>query len=317
MIQKKMEAVNAGILGLCVGDALGLPVQFKKREYLKTNPVSEMIPTQRLNFPKGTWSDDSSLTLCLAESLSRGYNLNDIANNFLKWFKTGFLTPDNKAIDIGNTVKEAMMKLDQGIDPIASGGNTLENNGNGSLMRILPLAFFLDSSNFDEIVKYRIIKEVSGITHSHEYSVVACYIYIDIALGLLKNLSILESYHEICKNKKKYEDLLDSNGKNLFQRILNLEINNLSEKDIISTGFVVHSLEASLWSLLTSNAYEETMIKAVNLGDDTDTTAAIAGGLAGIHYGIKNIPLRWLNDLRNVEIIESISNRFCESIYTN
>lgn len=317
MRKKDLNLIRSGIIGVCVGDALGSPVQFKMRKYLKNNPITEMIGLSSWKMSKGTWSDDSSLTLCLAESLSRGYNIKDIANNFLKWFRKGFLTPDDIAFDIGRTTSASMHRIEEGFIPEEAGGKNIDDNGNGSLMRILPLSFYLESKVTDNNLYYEIIKNVSSITHAHMYSIIACFIYIDIATQMIKGESFKESYLQILSNKNYYFNLLDADGKEKFNRILNGNIETCNEEDISSTGFVIDSLEASLWCLLNSKSYRETLLKAVNLGGDTDTIAAIAGGLAGINYGIENIPKSWMNDLRKVELIEEVCKNFSYYCYAS
>jgi ADP-ribosylglycohydrolase len=183
MKEKNKDLIRSGIFGVCIGDALGLPVQFKSRSYLKKQPITEMIELNSLRILKGTWPDDSSLTLCLADSLSRGYDLRDIASNFINWYRKGFLTPDGIAFDIGVTTAASIRRLENNYSPNESGGMSIYDNGNGSLMRILPLAFFLDSKKYNSDVSYKIIKDVSSITHGHIYSLISCLIYIDMAIS--------------------------------------------------------------------------------------------------------------------------------------
>jgi ADP-ribosyl-[dinitrogen reductase] hydrolase len=308
-MKSNLYLIRSGIFGVCIGDALGLPVQFKDRNYLKNSPITKMVATSSLNIPKGTWSDDSALTLCLAESLSRGYNLDDIAKNFLKWFKNGFLTPDDNAFDIGRTTQISMEKLEKGVLPNESGGKSIKENGNGSLMRILPLSFYIERNEINKEIYYEMIKDVSSITHRHIYSILSCIIYIDIAVELIRGNSIKNAYLKICNNKNNYFKYLSLKEKDAFIRILSGEINLLQENDILSTGYVIDSLEAALWCLLNSRNYMDTVLKAVNLGGDTDTIAAIAGGLAGINYGFESIPIEWLSDLRKVELIEDVCRK--------
>ncbi|MEM7184385.1 MAG: ADP-ribosylglycohydrolase family protein [Spirochaetota bacterium] len=307
--------LKSGIYGVCVGDAFGLPMQFKTRKYMEENPISNMTDLKSLSIPKGTWSDDSSLTLCLAESLSRGFDLSDISQNFIKWYEEGFLTPDNKAFDVGNTTEKAMTKLKNGILPENSGGQKVEDNGNGSLMRILPLSFYLSLKETNEDVYYDQIRLISSITHAHGISIIACSIYIDFAIQLIHGNSIKEAYVGICRKQKKYFEISDTIGVENYSRILNGNLSEEKRADINSSRYVVESLEAALWCLLTSNNYEETILKAVHLGDDTDTVAAIAGGLAGLYYGFDTIPKQWLEDLRKKDIIDKVCEKFSNYLY--
>lgn len=187
------NTVKAGILGLCIGDALGVPVEFKKREDLKKSPVSGYLEYMSWNQPKGTWSDDSSLTLCLADELTKGYDLEKIGQSFVKWNKYGHWTAHGKLFDIGGTTRHSIARLIKGESARFSGNIFEEDNGNGSLMRILPLAFYLkDEENIEKL--YQTVKEVSSITHAHFRSVFACFIYVVFTLQLIKGKTKKEAY---------------------------------------------------------------------------------------------------------------------------
>ena len=309
----KLDLIKSGIWGVCVGDALGLPVQFKPRSYMTQNPITNMIGFGTYNQPPGSWSDDGSLTLCIAESLSRGYDLNDIANNFRKWFQTGFLTPYGTAYDIGNSTSSSVKRLLSGTSPLQSGDANMEANGNGSLMRTLPLAYLFHFQNTPEDKKLQITKEVSAITHAHPLSVVSCSIYIDFVLQILEGNSIQNSFQKIVADKNKYYQLLTKSEQTYFENILEKDLKNFTESEIKSSGFVIDSLEASFWCLLNSSTYKETVIKAVNLGEDTDTIAAIAGGVAGIFYGYDTIPDSWIQVIANGSEINRVCELFAKS----
>ncbi|WP_407404012.1 ADP-ribosylglycohydrolase family protein [Chryseobacterium sp.] len=302
--------VKSGIFGLCIGDALGVPVEFKKRENLKLSPVTGYLEYRSWNQPKGTWSDDSSLTLCLAEELTKGYHLEKIGESFVKWVKYGHWTAHGKLFDIGGTTRHSIARLIKGESAKFSGNIFEEDNGNGSLMRILPLAFYLSNEeNIDTI--YQTIKEVSSITHGHFRSVFACLIYIIFAIELLKDKSKKEAYFNTQKIALEYAEKQGFNLKEieLFDRILKNEISEYPEDEIKSSGYVLHSLEASFWCFLNSENYSEAVLKAVNLGEDTDTTGAITGGIAGIYYGFKNIPQEWINELVRKKDIEKLCEK--------
>ena len=302
MINKILD----GIFGLCIGDALGIPVEGKTRDYLKSNPVKNI---RRCGIQKqyyGIWSDDSSLTFCLADSLCNGFDLNDVADKFVQWLYKGLWTSFGKAYGIGRTTRLAIKRYKQGnINPANAGAIDEYSNGNGSLMRILPLAFVLQKLPFEKRVS--IISDVSSITHGHIRSIIACVIYIEIALNLLAGQDLREAYNNMKKPIMKYYTGQDE--LNHFSRILQDDISELKEEEIKSSGYVVDTLEASLWCLLTSNSYKETVLKAVNLGEDTDTTGAVAGGLAGIYYGFESIPEEWVNQIARKDDIEELAER--------
>lgn len=302
--------VKGGIIGVCIGDALGVPVEFKDRDYLKRFPVTKMLEYMSWNQPKGTWSDDSSLTLCLAEELTKGYDLEKIGQSFVQWVKYGRWTAHGKLFDIGGTTREAIARLIKGESARLSGNIFEEDNGNGSLMRILPLAFYLENEN--DIQKlYQIVKEVSSITHGHFRSVFACFIYIIFAIQLLKGKNKTEAYAYIQKITLEYAEKqwFSLTEVELFQRILKNDISSYPEDEIRASGYVLHSLEASLWCFLNSESYSEAVLKAVNLGEDTDTTGAITGGLAGIYYGFENIPQQWIDELVRKNDIEKLCEK--------
>lgn len=300
----KSKVIHSALFGLAVGDALGVPVEFKSRASLRENPVTDMQGFGTHHQPAGTWSDDSSLTFCLADSLCSGYDLQDIAQKFLQWYHADLWTPHGEVFDIGIATSKAINKIANGADPVLCGGNGEADNGNGSLMRILPLVFYLQKENDIEVI-FNKVKEVSSVTHAHFRSVFACFIYIIYALELLKNSDKAMAYTKIKSIVQVFIDENDFDYAEIkhFERILKGDISSLSEDEIYSSGYVVHSLEASLWCVLTTQTYKDAVLKAVNLGEDTDTTAAIVGGLAGLIYGFESIPQEWMNVLvKQIEI---------------
>lgn len=299
--------VKAGIFGVCIGDALGVPVEFKTREILKRFPVETMQEFGSWNQPKGTWSDDSSLTLCIAEQLTKGYDLEKIGESFVKWVKYGHWTAHGRLFDIGGTTRHSIARLMKGESARFSGNIFEEDNGNGSLMRTLPLAFYLkDEENIEKL--YQTVKEVSSITHGHFRSVFACFIYVIFAIELIKGKDKKEAYHHTRKIALEFAGNQVFNPKEiqLFDRVLKNDISKFHEDTISSGGYVLHSLEASLWCFLNSESYAEAVLKAVNLGEDTDTTGAITGGIAGIYYGFESIPEEWINVLARKNDIENL-----------
>lgn len=302
--------IKSGLFGLAIGDALGVPVEFESRAFLKENPVTEMTGFGTHNQPLGTWSDDSSLTFCLAESLCKGFDLSDIARNFIKWYSSEFWTPHGEVFDIGIATRNAIHNIGKGYEPELCGGFEEKDNGNGSLMRILPLVFYLEYEKDIEVI-YQKVKAVSSITHAHFRSVFACFIYVVYCLEIMNGKDKTESYKKmqniiaVFLKDKKFNPIEIQ----LFDRVLKNNIVEYPENEIHSSGYVLHSLEASLWCFLNSNSYEETVLKAVNLGDDTDTTGAISGGLAGIYYGIENIPKKWTEVLVKKNDIESLAEK--------
>ena len=300
------------LIGSAVGDALGVPVEFKSRQYLQQNPVTDMMGYGTYNMPPGTFSDDSSMMFCLAESLCNGYNVNDIAEKFQMWMHEGYWTADGEVFDIGISTRKAINRLRVVKNPTEAGSTCESDNGNGSLMRILPLAIFTKDLSIDE--RCEIVKEVSSITHAHNRSVLACIYYIEFALNVLDSENLEEAYlntnfwlklfleeNEIYKNEFPY-----------FERILNGKLIDLKEDEIKSTGYVMDNLEASIWCLLHTDSYKDCVLKAVNLGHDTDTIACIAGGIAGIYYDAETIPTNWIEQLARVDDILHLAEQLEE-----
>ncbi|GAA4107551.1 ADP-ribosylglycohydrolase family protein [Aquimarina addita] len=310
-----LEHIKGGIFGVAVGDALGVPYEFLDRDQMKKKPARDMIGYGTHNQPEGTWSDDSSLTFCLMESLCSGYDLNDIGRKFIQWGNQKIWTPYGYVFDIGITTKYALHYLDQGNNPEICGGMDEHSNGNGSLMRILPIVFFLKNEN-DIQKRYNVVKSVSSITHAHFRSVFACFIYVEYALLLLEGKDKVEAYATIKKPILDFGIRNEFNPKEigLFERILEEDISKQDRFNIKGTGYVLRSLEASFWCLLTTDSYQEAVLKAVNLGEDTDTTAAITGGLAGLYYGYDTIPEAWKFQLARFEDIETLIERFNKSL---
>ena len=285
-----MTKIYDGIMGVVVGDAVGVPFEFQARDRFH---VTDMNGYGTFDLPPGTWSDDSSMTLATVDSLARKgkVDIYDIMQNFSLWFSDNYFTPYDNTFDVGRTTYYAIQRFMQGTPPELCGGAANWNNGNGSLMRILPLAF----TDCDD----ETIDAVSSLTHAHEISKMACRIYIKIARHLLQGGDLKEVLKNIPVERIE------------FERLPLLE--TLPRERIESSGYVLDTLEAALWSLLHSNSYRECILLAVNLGGDTDTVAAVAGGLAGIMYGTggeKGIPEEWIDQIAKKEWIGELCSEF-------
>ena len=307
--------LSNGIIGLAIGDALGIPAEFKSREELKRYPITDMIGDGTYNLPAGTWSDDTSMTLATIDSIiSTGtINPNDMANKFLNWFRNAEYTATNETFDIGRTTLQSLAKYELKLYDASNCGEDNEySNGNGSLMRILPIAYYIyykDVTDNQEI--YNIVKQVSSITHAHEVSILGCYIYVRFALELLNGKNKIEAYNNI---KKLDYSMFNNTTIDKYSRILNNNIQNLNEENISSSGYVVSTLEAAMWLFLSSNDYNNTILRAVNLGEDTDTVAACTGGLLGLYYGIESIKSSWKQNLKRYDYIVELCDKFDETI---
>ena len=294
------------LYGVCVGDALGVPVEFKSREYLKKNPITKMCSGGVHGQEEGVWSDDSSLTFCLAESIIEGYDVNLLATKFIKWKNEGYWTATGEVFDIGNTTRQSIINLSNGVYPTFAGGLNEIDNGNGSLMRILPLVILIRDLSMNDRLK--LIKEVSSITHAHNRSVISCFYYLEFALQIMDGKDKFEIYESL---KITVSEFLNSNtiyrGEKIhFERLLNENIYELGEDAIQSGGYVIQTLEASIWCLLITENFKDAVITAVNLGGDTDTTGSVTGGLAGLLYGFESIPNKWLLPIAKTNKINSL-----------
>ena len=288
-----MKKIYNGLMGLIVGDAVGAPVEFLERDSFH---LTGMVGYGSHNVPPGTWTDDSAMALATVESIARlgVVDANDIMHNFALWLTKAEFTPYGRTFGVGNTVMRALLKYLDGTPAEQCGCPNRGDNGNGALMRILPLAY----TDCDDAI----IDTVSGLTHAHEISQTACRIYIEIARWLLQGYKLRQVLH-------KYE--IFPIAQKELQRIPAIE--NCSRDQISSSGYVVDTLEAALWSLLHSNNYRECILTAANLGGDSDTTCAVAGGLAGIIYGIggeKGIPEGWIAEIVRKDWIAELCESF-------
>ena len=313
--QNLQEHVISGVMGLCIGDALGVPVEFSTREERKANPVTDMVGNGTYDLPAGTWSDDSSLTFCLMDAIMHGGGPDEILKNFCAWMDEGFMTPGGVALGIGRATRSAIEKKKKGVDPIHCGGTGERDNGNGALMRILPLAFYFRYLPLDEIL--RRTEEISSLTHRHPRSQIACGIYVIAAVLLIQGYGKQKAIQEACATVMEWYKLRNGYSKERahFSRLP--QIWQYREEEIRSTGYVVDTIEAAFWCFARSTDYASCVLLAVNLGSDTDTTAAVAGGLAGIFYGLDNIPTQWLDRLAKHAEIEALCQDFSQWIMQN
>lgn len=297
------DAPLALLLGVAVGDALGVPVEFRARG---TFHVTGMQGYGTHNQPPGTWSDDTSLTLALADALLPDQcSMERIAAGFRNWYFHAAYTAHGKVFDVGNATARAIRRLQEGCAPEKAGGSGEQDNGNGSLMRIAPLVFFLSGTD-DPRTRFALVKKVSSITHAHSWSVAACFLYIELLDKILKGRSGAAGYEEL-KEEFRHHSFLHPATLARFDRLLKGDIRRLAERDIRSSGFVVDTLEAAVWCFLTTDNYRDAVLKAVNLGEDTDTTGAVTGALAGLAYGTRGIPGVWRRQLAGIEEIRRIA----------
>ncbi|MBQ3045608.1 MAG: ADP-ribosylglycohydrolase family protein [Clostridia bacterium] len=289
MKTKNSAHLKNAVLGFAVGDALGVPFEFKARDTFK---AADMVGYGTHNQPAGTWSDDSSMLLATLESLieCKKIDYDDIMQRFIRWVDNGDYCPYGECFDIGHTTLTAVGRFKNGYDPVRCGGRGFGDNGNGSLMRILPIAFF--EHTVDDILN------LSSLTHAHEISLMSCRLFVQLAENLMSGMT----KEEAIQNLKCCVDECENIPK----------IASFPREKIRSTGYVVDTFEAAVWCLMTTGSYRECVLEAVNLGDDTDTVAAVAGALAGIYYGIgseKGVPEEWINKLAKLDWINGLIDK--------
>ena len=316
-MEEMKNKIKAVMIGHAVGDALGVPVEFCSRKELKLNPVTCMRGNGTYPVPAGAWSDDTSMSLAALDSLSGGkLDYDDVMIKFGEWYYDDKYTPTGEMFDVGNTCSFAIDNYFAYHQPISECGLTEErSNGNGSLMRIHPFVLYayIKFLNGTEEGYWRwmgCIKGGSMLTHAHERSIMGCHIYADCLSFLLKEPT-KDSLKEGIRFAEADLDYLPEFEP--YRRIFEPGFEKLPMAAIKSTGYVVDTLEAALWCVLTTDNYHDCVLKAVNLGDDTDTVAAIAGGLAGALYGYDAIPSEWKETLIKRDYIEAMCNKAAEA----
>ena len=308
------QFIEGAILGSVVGDALGVPGEFMTREELGENPITDMIGGGAHEQLPGTWSDDTSMTLCTIESIiEKGIDYDDQMYRFADWLWSATNTARDEVFDVGGATKHAIFRYMKKT-PALECGELAENTcGNGSLMRIMPTALYIVGQYGNHELDDRaaaIIHNTSKCTHAHVRCQIACGIFCSIVFqmtcgGDLHNAvkGGLASAIQYYRQKQEYASMIGE-----FETLVNID--KWTEEEIQSTGYVLHTLQAALWCLLTTNGYAECVLKAVNLGSDTDTTAAVAGSLAGLWYGEKQIPRDWSEKTVKYENIQTRVKEF-------
>lgn len=300
------------IMGVVVGDALGCPVQFESREEVERHPVLSMRGYGTFNLPAGSWTDDSSLTLALLESIKRtgGIDCKDIMDNFVRWLDDGEFTPYGYAYDIGRGTMSAIHRYKRDHKPQEAGNVDERSNGNGSLMRIMPAVLYCIGKRLPDSEAIDIIHKVGSLTHAHIRSNIACGLYFFMAASILSGEGPLNGRLQdgLDRGFAFYAgSLADQENLRYYDRLRDLTaFADQSEDAIRSSGYVVDTIEAAVWALVKTDSFQSALLRAVNLGDDTDTVGAIAGGLAGLYYGFDAIPDDWVAALQRREWIEAL-----------
>lgn len=283
------------LLGLAAGDAVGTTVEFRAKDSFP--PVTGMEGGGPFHLQAGQWTDDTSMALCLAESLvtCNGFDAKDQMNRYLNWWKWGYLSSTGHCFDIGMTVASALQKFANDGEPFAGSSNP-RTAGNGSLMRLAPVVlwFFPDQA---QVLEYA--QASSRTTHAAPEALASCRLFAQQLMNALQGKSKRETLTDIAQLPEQENLRHIAEGRYLQK----------TRAEIFGTGYCVQSLEAALWCFAKGNDFEETILLATNLGDDADTTAAIAGQLAGAFYGINGIPQTWRDKLWQYEDIDTLARK--------
>ena len=284
------------LLGLAVGDAVGTTGEFQPRGTFL--PITEMVGQGPFGLKPGQWTDDTSMALCLATSLIEvgTFDPHDQMKRYCNWHEHGYLSSTGHCFDIGNTVREALRRYKETGNPF-SGPTQPQAAGNGSIMRLAPVPMFYFPDR-DLVSHYSV--ESSRTTHGAQECLDACRLLGEIIFRALNG-----------EEKREFLFSTESDGlmSDSIKRIACGEYQKKPASAIRGTGYVVNSLEAALWCFWTTDSFETAILKAANLGDDADTTAAICGQVAGAHYGEAGIPTRWVERLALGEEIRNLADR--------
>ncbi|MCB1088062.1 MAG: ADP-ribosylglycohydrolase family protein [Verrucomicrobiae bacterium] len=308
-VEPLSKQVRAAVLGAAVGDALGVPVEFQEREIRKKDPVTTMRGYGTHNQPAGTWSDDTAMIVATMAGFLKAddYSTDAVMKEFSLWLGEAKHTPHGKVFDVGHATLEAITRFLRGTSAKRCGGTSEWSNGNGSLMRILPVA--LAFANEPELIDKA--SEMSALTHAHERSRMACAFYCLVVSELLHASAIEAAIAFAWETMDtRWEFSLEERA--LFDAWHPDRLLARDFTEIRSSGYVVDTLESALWVNAHHDSFADAVLQAVNLGDDTDTTACVAGGLAGLIHGESGIPEEWLDVLVSKREIVSLANQFSD-----
>lgn len=312
-----------GLMGLAVGDAVGVPCEFRSRAQMAAEPVWDMTGFGSHWQMPGTWSDDTSMALCTADSLAKGgFDAADMMRRFAAWKNEAAYTAGGQVFDVGCTCSAAIRRFEQGIRPEGCGDDSVLGNGNGALMRILPASLWrLKTADCENMPFETFIAPVHGaaaLTHAHARGLICCGIYTMIVHAIITRGEEETLMQAVCRGWERacegYAAMGSRFAGELGEFIHPQTLKQMPMDEIGSGGYAVETLHAALRCLLETRSYADCVIMAVNLGGDTDTTAAVAGGLAGLVYGAEGIPQRWRDTLRRREMIEEIAHRLQQAV---
>lgn len=305
MTADHQDRYHGALLGLATGDALGTPLEFTRKGDVE--PIDEMVGGGPFGLPPGYWTDDTSMALCLAESLvERGFDPHDQMTRYVRWWRKGHWSSTGKCFDIGNATRAALVRFEADGDPFA-GSTDSHSAGNGSLMRLVPVAL---RYAHDPAQAVRLAAESSRTTHAAREAIDACRYFAALLVGALNGrdkselLSPRFAPEAVAWNADPLSPAIDAIAAGSFR--------HKTEREIRASGYVVHTLEAALWAFSRTNTFRDGALLAVNLGEDADTTGAVYGQLAGAYYGARAIPESWRSKIVKREEIERLASALLE-----
>lgn len=309
-----LKIITDCILGLAVGDALGVPYEFMRRDQveaaadLRHMKASSSFHEQ----PPGAWSDDTAMCLASMDSLTRcrGFDAEDTMAAFLDWYRNAAYSSTGVAFGVGGTVSRALSSALHGVPALSCGRRGFRDNGNGALMRIAPISLWCAFRELPRDEEVQLVSDAGAVTHAHEISKLGCLIYTDYLKELIRGASKEQAYSFICRER--YSLRFTFSTVAVYDRILNGRLPELPRYKLAESGYVVNTLEAALWATLRTASYEEAVGESIRLGYDTDTLAALTGSLCGVLYGSESIPEAWRDELLKRSYLESLCAEYAK-----
>ncbi len=311
-----MKNLKASLYGYVVGDAVGFPLKDKKRKDLLKKPVNEMLSLDGYH-DIGYWSINSSFVIATLDSIvenEKRINYSDIMRKYIECTHTNkYLSGNKVSKEVDEVITNALNEFKEDKSPTECGSKKYEDNNNKSLSRMLPIVLYCYYRNVEDDDIYNLVKKYSSLTHSHQLSIMACFIYTKFMLAIIKGKDKITAYNIIkCIDYEKYfrKETISE-----FTRIINNSLYELKIDEIQSTSNVVDTLETVFWVILNTNNYQQAIVGAINLGGDSNTIGGLVGSIAGILYGVDSIPNKWIDSLKKKDLINNIVLNLVMQLY--
>lgn len=292
---------------------MGLPVDEMSLEELMMDPVSGFRSGGIHEQMEGTWSYSSGLSFCLAETLIQGYDISNIATGFIQFARDAYWSARDEVFDLDPLTLDALQKISGGTNPRQSGSKKLNQNQSYPLGRLLPLIIYLHAKGEKKELAYQKVLQVLEITHAHPITALAGRIYYDYVSELLSGTAIVDSYAKICQRKDSYTSICPEHISE-FESLLSGRLPDESPIDLDPSGFIVSSLEIAIYSLIRTHSFRDAVLLSISLGEFSSLHGSIVGGLAGIFYGLHEIPQGWQDELAKKDNIVALADRFSASL---